>query len=99
MVVACHGGLVEATMLSFLPLSDRTRPLGLPTAYTSMTEWELDASQLAAPALQRRRSSRWADHGSKRRTPQGNPSGSAGVVAVESVGRRAVRVLDEPRRP
>ncbi|MGO9344692.1 MAG: histidine phosphatase family protein [Acidimicrobiales bacterium] len=44
-VVACHGGLVEATMLSFLPLSDRTRPLGLPTAYTSMTEWELDASR------------------------------------------------------
>jgi probable phosphoglycerate mutase len=43
-VVACHGGIVEATMLSFLPLKDRTRPLGLPTAYTSMTEWEHDGS-------------------------------------------------------
>jgi probable phosphoglycerate mutase len=44
-VVACHGGIVEAAMLSFLPMSDRTRPLGLPTAYTSITEWELDASR------------------------------------------------------
>jgi probable phosphoglycerate mutase len=44
-VVACHGGIVEAAMLSFLPLSDRTRPLGLPTAYTSITEWELEASR------------------------------------------------------
>jgi len=43
-VVACHGGIIEATMLSFLLLSNRTRPLGLPTAYTSMTEWELDES-------------------------------------------------------
>ena len=43
-VVACHGGIVEATMLSFLPLTDRTRPLGLPTSYTSMTEWEHDGS-------------------------------------------------------
>ena len=44
MVVACHGGLIEATMLSFLPVSDRTRPLGLPTANTSITEWEHEAS-------------------------------------------------------
>jgi len=43
-VVACHGGLIEATMLSFLPVSDRTRPLGLPTANTSITEWEHEAS-------------------------------------------------------
>ena len=35
---------IEATMLTFLPLKDRNRPLGLPTAYTSMTEWEHDPS-------------------------------------------------------
>jgi probable phosphoglycerate mutase len=44
-VVACHGGVVEATMLSFLPVSDPSGPLGLPTAYTSMTEWEHDGSR------------------------------------------------------
>ncbi len=43
-VVACHGGIIEATMLSFLPLRERSRPLGLPTAYTSLTEWEHDGS-------------------------------------------------------
>jgi probable phosphoglycerate mutase len=43
-VVACHGGVVEATMLSFLPMHSRSIPLGLPTANTSMTEWELRAS-------------------------------------------------------
>jgi 2,3-bisphosphoglycerate-dependent phosphoglycerate mutase len=43
-VVACHGGVIEATMLSFLPMQTRSKPLGLPTAYTSMTEWERGAS-------------------------------------------------------
>ena len=28
-------------MLSFLPIATRYRPLGLPTAYTSITEWDL----------------------------------------------------------
>ncbi len=43
-VVACHGGIVEAAMVSFLPINHRSRPLGLPTAYTSLTEWEHDTS-------------------------------------------------------
>jgi probable phosphoglycerate mutase len=38
-VVACHAGVVEATMLRFLPVVDRHR-LGLRTAHTSLTEWE-----------------------------------------------------------
>jgi probable phosphoglycerate mutase len=40
-VIACHGGVIEATMLSFLPIASRYRPLGLPTSYTSITEWDL----------------------------------------------------------
>jgi 2,3-bisphosphoglycerate-dependent phosphoglycerate mutase len=44
-VIACHGGVIEATMLSFLPMATRSRPLGLPTSYTSMTEWELDSNR------------------------------------------------------
>lgn len=43
-VVACHGGVIEATMLAFLPMATPDRPLGLPTAYTSLTEWENSAS-------------------------------------------------------
>lgn len=43
-VVACHGGVIESSMLSFLPLATRNKPLGLPTAYTSLTEWEQSAS-------------------------------------------------------
>jgi probable phosphoglycerate mutase len=44
-VIACHGGVIEATMLSFLPMASHNRPLGLPTAYTSMTEWDLDSDR------------------------------------------------------
>ena len=43
-VIACHGGVIEASMLCFLPIETRSRPLGLPTAYTSLTEWEHAAS-------------------------------------------------------
>jgi 2,3-bisphosphoglycerate-dependent phosphoglycerate mutase len=43
-VVVCHGGIVEASMLSYFEVADKTRPLGLPTAYTSMTEWEREGS-------------------------------------------------------
>jgi len=39
-VVACHAGVVEATMLRFLPLAPRTTRLGLRTEHASMTEWE-----------------------------------------------------------
>jgi 2,3-bisphosphoglycerate-dependent phosphoglycerate mutase len=41
-VVVCHGGIVRATMATFLPLVDRYASLRLPTAYTSITEWEHD---------------------------------------------------------
>jgi probable phosphoglycerate mutase len=45
-VVSCHGGVVEASMQSFLPFADALPPprLRLPTAYTSLTEWEIDDS-------------------------------------------------------
>lgn len=43
-VIACHGGVIEASLLSFLPIETRSRPLGLPTSYTSLTEWEQAAS-------------------------------------------------------
>lgn len=38
-VVACHAGVVEATMLAWLAAGARPR-LGLRTAHASMTEWE-----------------------------------------------------------
>ena len=38
-VVVCHAGVVESTMLSFLPIAG-VRRLGLPTEHTSLTEWE-----------------------------------------------------------
>jgi probable phosphoglycerate mutase len=41
-VVACHGGVIEATMVSMLPFGEQLRPMRLPTAYTSLTEWEKD---------------------------------------------------------
>lgn len=60
-VVACHAGVVEATMLAWLGSGGRPR-LGLRTAHTSMTEWERDhrgwrllryndAAHLAEPPL------------------------------------------------
>jgi len=42
-VAVCHGGVIEASMVRLLPFSRQLRPLRLPTAYTSLTEWELDA--------------------------------------------------------
>jgi 2,3-bisphosphoglycerate-dependent phosphoglycerate mutase len=39
-VAVCHGGVIEATMLSFLPIPNRNKPFDLPTTYTSITEWE-----------------------------------------------------------
>jgi 2,3-bisphosphoglycerate-dependent phosphoglycerate mutase len=41
-VVVCHGGIIRATMASFFPVANRYAPLRLPTAYTSITEWEHD---------------------------------------------------------
>ena len=39
-VVACHGGIVEASMLRLLPLADGVARLNLKTKNASMTEWE-----------------------------------------------------------
>ncbi len=40
-VVVCHAGVVEASMLAFLPVAPGRRRLGLPTEHTSLTEWEV----------------------------------------------------------
>lgn len=40
-VVACHAGVVESTLLTFLPVALHRGRLRLPTEHTSMTEWEL----------------------------------------------------------
>ncbi len=40
-VVACHAGVVEATLLAFLPVGGPGRRLKLHTAYTALTDWEL----------------------------------------------------------
>jgi probable phosphoglycerate mutase len=40
-VVACHGGVIEAAMLALLPAAPGRRRLRLHTANTSITEWEL----------------------------------------------------------
>jgi probable phosphoglycerate mutase len=39
-VVACHAGVIEATMLRFLPLGASTVRLGLRTEHASLTVWE-----------------------------------------------------------
>jgi probable phosphoglycerate mutase len=46
-VIACHGGIVRATVQSFMAQTfkatrDRHTPIRLPTAYSSITEWERD---------------------------------------------------------
>jgi probable phosphoglycerate mutase len=39
-VAACHAGVVESTMLRFLPLDPATARLGLRTEHASLTVWE-----------------------------------------------------------
>ncbi len=39
--VVCHGGVIEASLLAFLPLERDMRRLRLRTEHTSLTEWEL----------------------------------------------------------
>jgi len=40
-VLVCHAGVIESTLLAFLPVAAGRGRLGLPTAHTSLTEWEL----------------------------------------------------------
>jgi probable phosphoglycerate mutase len=44
-VVACHAGVIEASMLRFLPVSTTTVRLGLRTEHASVTEWEQAAGR------------------------------------------------------
>ncbi|MHB8219276.1 MAG: histidine phosphatase family protein [Acidimicrobiales bacterium] len=39
-VIVCHAGVIEATMLRFLPMGPQKLRLGLRTAHASMTVWE-----------------------------------------------------------
>lgn len=39
-VMACHAGVIEATLLRFLPVGPRTVRLGLRTEHASLTVWE-----------------------------------------------------------
>jgi probable phosphoglycerate mutase len=41
-VIVCHAGVIESTMLAFLPVAPGRGRLRLPTEHTSLTEWELD---------------------------------------------------------
>jgi len=41
-VMVCHAGVIESTMLTFLPVAPGRGRLRLPTEHTSLTEWELD---------------------------------------------------------
>ncbi|HVA03211.1 MAG TPA: histidine phosphatase family protein [Acidimicrobiales bacterium] len=40
-VIVCHAGVIESTLLAFLPVAPGRRRLRLPTEHTSLTEWEL----------------------------------------------------------
>jgi broad specificity phosphatase PhoE len=40
-VVVCHGGVIESSLLEFLPVASRRGRLKLTTDHTSITEWEL----------------------------------------------------------
>lgn len=44
-VVVCHAGVIEATLLDFLPVAGSRRRLELRTANTSLTEWEADGGR------------------------------------------------------
>jgi probable phosphoglycerate mutase len=39
-VIVCHAGVIESTLLAFLPVAAGRGRLGLPTEHTSLTEWE-----------------------------------------------------------
>ena len=39
-VVVCHGGVIEASLVAFLPVAPDRPRLGLVTEHTSITEWE-----------------------------------------------------------
>jgi len=39
-VIVCHAGVIESTLLAFLPVAKERGRLGLPTEHTSLTEWE-----------------------------------------------------------
>jgi probable phosphoglycerate mutase len=39
-VVVCHAGVIESTLLAFLPVAPERPRLGLPTEHTALTEWE-----------------------------------------------------------
>jgi broad specificity phosphatase PhoE len=39
-VVVCHAGVIEASLVAFLPLGAQRSRLGLATEHTSLTEWE-----------------------------------------------------------
>lgn len=40
-VIVCHAGVIESTLVEFLPVAPGRRRLRLPTEHTSLTEWEL----------------------------------------------------------
>ncbi len=40
-VIVCHAGVIESTLLAFLPVAPGRRRLRLPTEHTSLTEWEM----------------------------------------------------------
>jgi broad specificity phosphatase PhoE len=40
-VMVCHAGVIESTLLAFLPVAAERTRLGLATEHTSLTEWEL----------------------------------------------------------
>jgi 2,3-bisphosphoglycerate-dependent phosphoglycerate mutase len=39
-VIVCHAGVIESTLLAFLPVATDRGRLGLPTEHASLTEWE-----------------------------------------------------------
>jgi probable phosphoglycerate mutase len=43
-VIVCHAGVIESTLLAFLPVALSRGRLRLPTEHTSLTEWEFGES-------------------------------------------------------
>jgi probable phosphoglycerate mutase len=39
-VIVCHAGVIESSLIAFLPVAPGRGRLGLPTEHTSLTEWE-----------------------------------------------------------
>ncbi len=96
-VVFCHGGVVEASLLAFLPVAPERGRLKLRTEHTSLTEWE--TGRRGWRLLRYNDAAHLRTLAGDRRACRPRPAGSAGVVAVETLAVGLVGVLGDAHAP